>query len=172
MGIGIATSLWWMYFDNASGVVVRRSSKIERTWRPTTWIYTHLLLAAALAALGVGLEAAVSAAGAGPMGSTARWLLVGSTAVALGAMALIQHASVGVAGDLMNRAITINRLVGLSVVLGLGFLTSFEAHWVTLGVLGVCSAEVIADLRANDDFGPVQAPLEFEGDQTGLAGDS
>ena len=66
-GIGIATAIWWMYFDNTSGTVVRRSADIRHTWRPTTWIYTHLLLAAAVAALGVALELAVEDAGEGPM---------------------------------------------------------------------------------------------------------
>lgn len=164
MGIGIATGLWWMYFDNASGVVVRRSAEVVRTWRPTAWIYTHLLLAAGLAALGVGLELSVSAAGNEPMTDASRWLLVGSAAMALGAMALIQFSSIAVPGSLVNRAITINRLAGMPVVLVLGLVTSLEAEWVALGVLGVCAAEVVADLSASEKLGPVQAPGEIAGE--------
>jgi low temperature requirement protein LtrA len=162
VGIGIATALWWMYFDNASGTVVRRSAEIRRTWRPTAWIYTHLPLAAGVAALGVGLEVSVSAAGAGPMPSTERWLLVGSAAVVLGAMALIQFASISVPGSPVNRAITINRLAGIPFLILIGLFSPLEAQWVALGVLGVCVAEVVADLTATEEVGPVQAPGEFE----------
>jgi low temperature requirement protein LtrA len=137
---------------------------VVRTWRPTAWIYTHLLLAAGLAALGVGLELSVSAAGNEPMTDASRWLLVGSAAMALGAMALIQFSSIAVPGSLVNRAITINRLAGMPVVLVLGLVTSLEAEWVALGVLGVCAAEVVADLSASEKLGPVQAPGEIAGE--------
>jgi low temperature requirement protein LtrA len=166
-GIGIATGLWWMYFDNASGTVVRRAAHIRRTWRPTAWIYTHLLLAAGLAALGVGLEMAVSAAGSGPMAAPERWLMVGSTAVALGAMALIQFSSISVPGSPVNRAVTLNRLAGIPVVLALGLFTSVEPQWVAVGVLGVCAAEVVADLAATVELGPVATPAESESEMGG-----
>jgi len=162
VGIGIATALWWMYFDNASGTVVRRASHVRRTWRPTAWIYTHLPLAAGLGALGVGLELSVSGAGVGPMPGSERWLLVGSAAVVLGAMALIQFASISVPGGPVNRAITINRLAGIPFLILIGLFSSLEAQWVALGVLGVCVAEVVADLTATEEVGPVQAPGEFE----------
>ncbi|HEX9762976.1 MAG TPA: low temperature requirement protein A, partial [Acidimicrobiia bacterium] len=162
VGIGIATALWWMYFDNASGTVVRRASHVRRTWRPTAWIYTHLPLAAGLGALGVGLELSVSGAGAGPMPGSERWLLVGSAAVVLGAMALIQFASISVPGGPVNRAITINRSAGIPFLILIGLFSSLEAQWVALGVLGVCVAEVVADLTATEEVGPVQAPGEFE----------
>lgn len=35
MGMGLATALWWLYFDNAKGSVVRRDAEVTRTWRPT-----------------------------------------------------------------------------------------------------------------------------------------
>ncbi|HEY5890557.1 MAG TPA: low temperature requirement protein A, partial [Acidimicrobiia bacterium] len=66
LGIGISTAIWWLYFDNARGSVVRRDASVSRAWRPTVWIYTHFLLAVALAATGAGLEVAVADAGHGP----------------------------------------------------------------------------------------------------------
>ena len=59
LGVGVATALWWLYFDNARGAVVRRDANVRRTWRPTAWIYSHLPLAAGLAASGVAMEVAV-----------------------------------------------------------------------------------------------------------------
>ncbi|MGH8923270.1 MAG: low temperature requirement protein A [Acidimicrobiia bacterium] len=150
MGIGIATSVWWMYFDNTSGSVVRRSAAVRRTWRPTAWIYTHFVLAAALAALGVGLEVAVAEAGGEPMPTAARWLLVGAVVVGFASMALIQIAAVVGEGGPRSPTVAINRLAGIPVLLGIGFFSGLEPQWLTLAVLVVCAAEVVADWRARE----------------------
>ena len=39
LGVLLATLLWWLYFDNAEGSVVRRRNIEGKTWRPTGWIY-------------------------------------------------------------------------------------------------------------------------------------
>ena len=56
LGIVIATSLWWIYFDNLEGSVVRRRKGQRTAWKPTAWIYSHLPLAFGLTASGIGLE--------------------------------------------------------------------------------------------------------------------
>lgn len=144
LGIAIATALWWLYFDNARGSVVRRDSRVRRTWRPTVWIYTHLPLAAGLAASGVALEVAVADAGHGPMPAAGRWLMVGSVAVVYGAMAFIQLAATP------NRTaaeaqVVLGRLFGIPFLLVIGLMDDLEAQWVAVGVLGVCIAELVAD---------------------------
>lgn len=149
-GIGIATAIWWMYFDNASGAVVRRSAAIRHTWRPTAWIYTHLLLAAALAALGVALEVAVAGAGAEPMESAHRWLLVGSVVVAFASMAFIQFSTVTDRTAPRADAVAVNRIGGIPFLIGIGLLSTLEPRWVALGVLAVCAGEVVADWRVSE----------------------
>lgn len=145
MGIGVATTLWWLYFDNARGSVVRRDARVRRTWRPTVWIYTHLPLAAGLAASGVAMEIAVADAGHGPMPTMARWLLVGSVAFVFVALALIQLAATP---DSTNpeRQIVFSRLLGVPFLLFIGLLSELEAQWVALGVLAVCIAELVTDM--------------------------
>lgn len=150
LGIGVATTLWWMYFDNAEGSVVRRRETDSRTWRPTAWIYTHLPLAAALAAVGVALEHAVTEAGNGGMDQSHRWLLIGAVMIALSAMALIQVASLTHPKGSLNRAIALNRLVALPFLLLIGSLGGPSPLMVVLGVLGVCIAVLIADMAAWD----------------------
>ncbi len=157
-GIGIATAIWWMYFDNTSGTVVRRSAEIRHTWRPTAWIYTHFLLTAAVASLGVALELVVENAGEGPMPDVARWLLVGATAVAFGSMALVQFSTLTVQTDRPTRAVVMNRLLGVPVLLGLGFVPEIEPMWLALGVLVVCVGEILADWRAADLPALVEKP--------------
>lgn len=144
--IGIATGYWWMYFDNARGRIVRRDASVRRTWRPTGWIYTHLLLAAALAALAVAMERAIEEAGHGSMHAPDRWLLVGTAAFALAAMALIQFASSSGPEDFQSRGIVLNRLLGIPILLLLGLLSGPESQWMMIAVFGVVVAELVGDM--------------------------
>lgn len=147
LGIGIASALWWMYFENAEGTVVRRSDLgARRTWRPTGWIYTHMPLAMAMAGLGVGLERSVSDAGTTPMVAEHKWLLIGSVAIALASLALIQSASQPAHERSMFRSLAVNRLVGLLFVVLIGAFSGLASQWVAAGVLGVCAAVLVADL--------------------------
>lgn len=157
LGVGIATSLWWLYFDNARGAVVRRDASVRRTWRPTVWIYSHLPLAASLAASGVAMEKAVAEAAHGPMPSGDRWLLLGSLSVVLLSLAAIQLAASAQETE-QSRFVIVSRLAGIPFLVAIGFLTGLEAQWVAIGALGVCVAEVVADLAStasldsNDEY--------------------
>ncbi|MCI0543868.1 MAG: low temperature requirement protein A [Actinobacteria bacterium] len=148
-GVAVATTLWWMYFDNAEGSVVRRTDADSRTWRPTAWIYTHLPLAAALAGLGVAVDHTVTTAGLGPMDPGHRALLVGAVMAALGAMALIQVSSLTHPRGSVNRAVAWNRLAALPILLLLGTLGDLGALTVVAGVLAVCVGVLIADMTAD-----------------------
>jgi low temperature requirement protein LtrA len=127
--------------------VVRRDASVRRTWRPTVWIYTHLPLAAALAASGVAVERAVAEAGHGPMSDPDRWLLVGSVALAFGAMALIQLAS-NTAASVLGRTIILARAIGIPILAVLGLMSDLEPQWLVLGVLGLCVAQVLSEIVA------------------------
>lgn len=144
--IGVATAFWWMYFDNARGGIVRRDASVQRTWRPTGWIYTHLPLAAALAAVAVAMERAIDEAGAGAMGTSDRWLLVGSTCFALASLAVVQLASSAGPEDFRSRGIVFNRLLGIPALVFVGLLSSVEPQWIMVAVLGVAVAELVGDL--------------------------
>jgi hypothetical protein len=75
-----------------------------------------------------------------------RWLLIGSAALALASMALIQFAGQDRRQGL-RAEITVNRLAGIPFLLGLGLFPSLESQWVALGVLAVCATEVVADWK-------------------------
>lgn len=148
LGLGTATCLWWINFDHLEGSVVRREGD-RRDWRPTVWIYSHLPLAIGLAMLGVSVEIAIVAADHGHEYHAAeRWLLVGSIALALFAMAVIQVASVRSDLDELRRFVIINRLVGIPIVLLIGLVPGIGAVWTMALVTAVCTCEIIADLVA------------------------
>lgn len=114
----VATGLWWIYFDNLEGSVVRRDPTRKHDWRPTTWIYAHMPLAMCLTLNGGGLEHVIAAAGsAGKPAYDA--LPAVAIAGALGAMGLILLSSAGrLASDRRRRRAAV-RLVGAAVALAL-----------------------------------------------------
>ncbi len=163
LAIGIATGFWWLYFDNARGQVVRRVAAVRRTWRPTGWIYTHLPLAASLAALAVAMERALEEVGHGAMPGPDRWLLMGSACVALGSMALIQHTSNNQPEDVRSRGITLNRLLGIPFLMLLGLFSVPGPQWLLVGLFGIVVAELVGDMTLNARFGDLDRE-EISGD--------
>ena len=148
LGLGTATCLWWINFDHLEGSVVRRRGD-RRNWRPTVWIYSHLPLAIGLAMLGVSVEIAIVAADHGhDYHAAERWLLVGSVALALSAMAAIQVATVRGERQRLRRSVIINRLIGIPALLLIGLIPGIGAVWTMALVTAVCSGEIVADLVA------------------------
>lgn len=146
----VATALWWLYFDNAEGSVVRRRQEVARSWRPTIWIYTHVPLGASLVATGVALEDAIAHSEISAMPSGLRWLLVGSVAVALSSMAVLHDASHADPAD-TDRRLVRTRLVGAGGVLLIGFLAGWTPLAVVGGVLLACLALLLSDMIASPD---------------------
>jgi hypothetical protein len=81
------------------------------------------------------------------MPSPERWLLLGSVVVVFGALALIQLAATPDRAS-PGRQIVFARLLGVPFLLIMGLLSNLEAQWVAGGVLGVCVAELIADMSS------------------------
>ena len=159
IGVVMATSLWWVYFDNLDGFNIRRRGT-QKNWRPTVWIYTHLPLAAALAVAGVGVEhAIVAAVHPEEWHDSERWLLVGSISIAFLAMAVILEASMKAEGELVRGRIVKARLVGSGVVVVLGLFTSLGPAQVVGMLTLVCVAQVVADLLAANTQLP-EVPIE------------
>ncbi|MGB8360950.1 MAG: hypothetical protein WCE80_06075, partial [Acidimicrobiia bacterium] len=88
----------------------------------------------------------INEAGHASMHTSDRWFLVGTAAVVLGSMALIQFASSEGPDDRRTRGIVMNRLVGIPAVLLLGLFSSPEPQWMVIGVLGVTVAELVGDI--------------------------
>lgn len=139
LGVMVASGIWWLYFDNAEGRVVRRREGQLKAWQPTVWIFSHLPLAIAITAMGIGLEFLV----AQEADSTGRWLMGGGIAAALVAMALLAFATDRGHDDLDEKQAYAR--LGSAVVVVL--ITAFSASWganVFLAAMVVVAAAQIA----------------------------
>ncbi len=141
LGVVTATGLWWLYFDNVEGSVVRRRTGQIRAWKPTVWIYTHLPLAIGLTASGIGMEFLVA-----QHGEEVRWIAVGGIAVALVSMAVIHIATER--GDARRDTALISvRLIGALVVIVVGLVSASWATNIILVLLALtCAIQVAIDL--------------------------
>ena len=60
LGLSLAFSLWWVYFDNIDGAAIRAARTQGRIWLYQGWLYAHLPLVIGLAASAVGVQYAVA----------------------------------------------------------------------------------------------------------------
>jgi len=133
MALVVATAVWWLYFDNVEGVVVRRTAAVARTWRPTVWIYSHAGLAAGLGIMAIGLEHAITASGGGPFDSFETWVLVGGTALATISLSLTHLASGDETTWAMHNRVARARAFAALGILALG-LFGMTASGLALGI--------------------------------------
>ena len=85
MGIAIGFSMWWVFFDYPAP-----RPPIQHAMWTFSWAYLHLPLMMALAAAGAAILGVVSRA-EDAVPENARWLLAGSVATALLAIAAIEQ---------------------------------------------------------------------------------
>ncbi len=146
LGVVTASGLWWVYFDNLEGSVVRRRKGQRTAWKPTVWIYSHLPLAIGLTAAGIGLEFLVA-----QEHENVRWVAVGGLSLAFFAMAVIHFATErdDTRRDTNQARI---RLLAAAAVLGLGLVSnSWAPNWVLVGLLIIVGAQVFADQLLTGD---------------------
>jgi low temperature requirement protein LtrA len=135
-----ASGLWWIYFDNLEGRVVRRRQGQRTAWKPTVWIYSHLPLAIGLTAAGIGLEFLVAQDAA-----EHRWVAIGGMTLGLVAMAVI-HIATERDYPRRDRIQAGSRLAAAAAVLGVGLVSaSWEPNVVLTALALVIAAEVVAD---------------------------
>ena len=90
LGLSIAFSLWWVYFDNIDGTVIRVARAQGRIWLYQGWLYAHLPLVIGLAATAVGVQYAVASPQDLVLPPEERWLLGGAVSLVLLAIGCLQ----------------------------------------------------------------------------------
>jgi low temperature requirement protein LtrA len=147
LGLSIAFSLWWLYFDSMDGSPLEgmRQGKMVIG---LIWLYTHMPLAVGLAATGVGVEHAVINIGKG-LPDRDRWLLCGGVMLCLSALAVI-HWFTCTLNSARGKILSAYRLssVAFILMLAVGGSALPTALLVAL-IAAACALQVILDLARN-----------------------
>ncbi|MGA9754681.1 MAG: low temperature requirement protein A [Desulfobaccales bacterium] len=121
LGLSLAFTFWWAYFDNIDGAAIRVARAKGRIWLYQGWLYAHLPLVIGLAAGAVGVQYAVASPQDLALPAGERWLSCGAAALVLLSIGCIQLII-----DVSRRKIQKTRLVfrfgGAAAVLVLGAL--------------------------------------------------
>jgi low temperature requirement protein LtrA len=150
LSVLVAAGLWWLYFDNLDGTVVRRRADQKKAWKPTVWIYGHLPLAVGLMATAIGLEGAVIGAGGHDWPVNERWLLIAGVGGALFGMAIIEVATERPDNHISR--LKAQWRVGGSIAAGVvGLVSVFSGALITMALLALlCAIQVGSDLWLNE----------------------
>ena len=139
MALVVATAMWWLYFDNVEGMVVRRDPNQSRNWRPTVWIYSHFGIAAGLGITAIGLEHSIVEAGH-VMPGFERWLLVIGASLAVTSLAMTHLASGSQETYRLHNVVAFTRIVAALAILALGLFTAMTAQGLVTAIAAVLIA--------------------------------
>jgi len=150
LSVVVAAGLWWVYFDNLDGTVVRRRADQRKAWKPTVWIYGHLPLAIGLMATAIGLEGAVIGAGGHDWPANERWLLIAGVGGALIGMAIIEIATERRDNNISRLKAQFRVAGGLTSII-IGLLSVLTGALGTMALLALlCAAQVGGDVWLNE----------------------
>lgn len=143
LGLTIAFSLWWLYFDDVAGA--------EPVRRPTPtyfWIYTHFPLALGITALAVGITKLVLLEPGAALAVPYRWLLCGSVAITLVAIAILDEVTVRSDELLDNGTRALYRIAAAGIIVLLAAFGGGLPPLVLVGLVALaCVAQVVLDFR-------------------------
>lgn len=148
VGLSLAFSLWWSYFDNTNSEAFHLVVAKGRVRRYQFWLYTHLPLAIGLAAIGIGVEHAAKGAQEAALSDPDRWLLCGSAAICLLALGVIHLTSSNDEDKVDSRAHAIYHATAAALVLALAAFGSGLSPLLVVSTVAIaCVALVLFDLR-------------------------
>jgi low temperature requirement protein LtrA len=146
--IAVVCSLWWIYFDDVAGSRIR-----PRRLAPLVWVYSHLPLTLAIAAVGVGIKKAVALDPFAPAASKYRWLLCGTLALAFSAVALIDSVTERRQAELSDRARVNVRFVSALLMVLIAPTGAVMPAWAFASIVAVvCVGQVLFDLMTAPVF--------------------
>lgn len=138
LGLSIAFSLWWIYFDNIGGVPIRNARIGGKVGAVNAWLYTHLPLVIGIAATGVGVEKILLSEPGVALPAAQRWLICGSVALCLLALGILHSTGViryckirtkyrlGAAAVLLVIAVAGVNLLPLAVIVLIALVCGFQ----------------------------------------------
>jgi low temperature requirement protein LtrA len=164
LGLGIAFSLWWIYFDTVDGSEIRALRENKQIGIYVTWLYVHFPLIIGFTAFGVSVEHIVLSNQALALPSSEKWLLCASTFLCLLALGIIQMTSAMTTGPASLSSLSsansrkaikytaaIYSIVAAIAVLVLGAILKDSITLLPVFLIGMmaiaCTGQVILDVR-------------------------
>jgi low temperature requirement protein LtrA len=166
LGLSIAFSLWWIYFDTVDGSEIRALRENKRIGIYVTWLYIHFPLLIGFTAFGVSIEHVVLSDQALALSSSEKWLLCISTFLCLLTLGVIQMTSAMTTPDPISSSLSsslanskksttyiaaIYSLVAAIAVLLLGVTLKDGILMLPAFLMGImaiaCTGQVILDLK-------------------------
>jgi low temperature requirement protein LtrA len=147
MGLLVAFSLWWEYFEGAKGAAVRvlRARNHVRSYQQ--WLYAHLPLLMGMTAIGVGIKRVILLGPHDPLPFPEGWLLscsIGACALALNTIFLAGFTG---GSPHLHRFLLPHYAIAL-LGIGTGALSSALPGIAVLGLLTfLCMAQIFFSLR-------------------------
>jgi low temperature requirement protein LtrA len=143
LGLLLAFSLWWVYFDSVDGSPLQ-GMRAGKMGIALLWLYSHLPLAIGLVATGVAVEHLVSSEAV--LSDGVRWLLCSSVALCLTVLAVL-HWITCTLGTRRRKSLIAYRLGAAVFVLVLAAAGSALSAVVLIGLIAVaCVTQVVLDL--------------------------
>lgn len=147
-GLGIAFSLWWIYFDSIDGSPIRAFREKGRIGVYTTWLYIHFPLVVGLAATATGIRDVVSAAQNIPLSYTSQWLICGSVSLSLFSIGIIQLSIASAAGERKVEIWPVYKFIAGLAIIAIPILTIRILPLILILIITIiCMMQIILDLR-------------------------
>ncbi|HKH86458.1 MAG TPA: low temperature requirement protein A [Nitrososphaera sp.] len=162
LGLAVAFSMWWVYFDTVDGSEIRALREDKQTGIYLTWLYIHFPLIIGFTALGVSIEHIVLSDQSLPLPSSDRWLLCISAFLCLLTLGVIQMTSAMTTKSVSPSSSTnskkartyaaaIYSIIAAIAVLVIGAILRDGILILPAFLLGIiaiaCTGEVILDVR-------------------------
>ena len=143
LALMVTASLWWLYFDDVAGSRVK-----PKPINAFVWIYTHLPLTIAVTGVGVAVKkAVVGMSFYTPAPAKYRWLLCGTFALALAAIALIDMVTERRHAEMSDRYRVNARLLAIVGLLLIAATGGYMPSWAFLAIVAAAGfLQVLFDI--------------------------
>jgi low temperature requirement protein LtrA len=156
LGMLIAFSLWWIYFDSVDGSPLRAMS-VGKMGIGLTWLYAHLPLALGIAATGIGVEHIIVLSKTETILPAAeRWLICAVVAICLTALAVIHLITCTLGTTRRRKILAAYRIASAVLILGIAIAGINLSPIVVIGfVAAACAVQVILDLLTTRQYSSI-----------------
>jgi low temperature requirement protein LtrA len=152
LGLGIAFSLWWIYFDMVDGSEINALQSERRVGVYLSWLYIHFPLLIGFTALGVSIEHVVLSNQNIALPFAEKWLLCISVSMCLFALG-VMHITSEKTNPVRNNSSKTSPMALYGIIAGTVVIMIAIQDWELLPVFLMsamaiaCAGHVVLDIR-------------------------